>query len=719
MTRYCVFLYTIPQFVARQYSKVMKKFAPVFFLFLVAFTAGVIALPAPIEHNWSVEGLYLSIKTPVTDFFKPFLGPSTHMYLFRPFSLLLLKILYLLFGSHIVFYRIYKALSLSFFPIAVYIYLNNLSPQKERRNFWIAILCILTPPVLISTYMIVAEDVPGSFLLFSSLALFLCLLKDTHHEKPPLVFWFHACVLMTCLLRETSRTHLFFLLGLHFLHARKSLSPDVKKHALYALGTCGFITLISIFLMSRVATTPWLKLPPTPAHQYFLIQNAFHQIIGSISFSAMTMMIFTYLAQKVYAKKRPRFFIFLLLGLLFLFIKNQPLISFSYIGLYAFSQTRIIPVATFLFIIIVLSKLKSSCMEEKFCAQAILLIFFSTVGATLFLKTVREDLPSRTFISILPFLFYFVIQSAGSLHALYIEQRQKGHRSLFLRFARTYFFINLALYFLSSPLNVAFETQQHAFAEDESKSFLAQKPLKNTLLFYTNDAFPTNPEDFYFRNPIRKNKNLDPHLFFVLDPFKKGNSPLETQQKLKEEMCLKAAGLYVHVDFKGKRGHEKLMVTWPKQFTGFKKTAYIHMVHERTNLNRPSLSPSFEGDFTPYAHDSLSEFIPAGKFSSRGYWENSMPAVIQKYRYSLSSDLENLFEALHMTPLYQNSFPYIQFPQSIEEAWFWEKMNYSLILYGASQAKVYFLNMSNLNCYDVLHLKLGTRIIPREFYSQP
>lgn len=695
-----------------------KSKLPYLFLFIAAFIAGIIPFSAPLEHHWTLQDLLLSVNTPLSGLFKPFLGTSTRMFLFRPVSLLLLKILYFFFRFNIAPYRIYKALFLSFFSMSVYAYLNLFAPRSERRNFWVALLSALSPPVFVSTYMITAEDIPGCFFMFTSLVLLLNLYRHADEKHSRLIFWFYICVAMTCLIRETSRMHLFLLMGLHFLHARKNLSGDSRKHTFYAMGMCAAATGISVFLMSHVAVTPWLKLPPTPAHEAFLLQNAFHQIVACLSLSAIAFILFTVLARKIYTEKPRRFLLFILYVLLFMFTKSQPLISFSYFGLAVFSPNAVIPVTGILFALFLLTRLRGAQSEEKFSAQAILIIFAATVSATMLLKTVREDLPSRTFISLLPFLLYFAVESAVSLHALCVRQRQAGKRVIFLRLARAYFFINMALYFLFSPVNYAFEFQQHAFSGDESKRFLARQPLKDRLVFYTNDAFPSYPEDFGMLNPAKENKTLDPHLFFVLEPYKRGISPEESQKKIKEEICLKAAGLFVHVDFKGERGSEKLVVTWPKKFSGFKEDAYIHITSDKTYLRPLASSSYFEGDFFPYSRESLSEFVPSGKFSSRGYWENSMPWLMQHDRFSAESDLEQLLNSLGAKLLYKNELSYVRLPQSLEEAWLWQKENRSSTLQCAAESKIYALKISRLNCRSVLHIKPGTKIIPRDFYSQ-
>ncbi len=697
-----------------------KKFSPRIFLFLIAFCAAVIPLAAPIEHHWTLQDLLISVNTPFPDLFKPFLGTSTRMYLFRPFSLLLIKILYFLFHFNIPAYRLYKALCLSLFSLSVYAYLNRLTPARERQNFWLTALCTLSPPVFVSTYMITAEDIPGSALLFASLALFLRLAKEGAQKNKKVILAFYACVLLTCLIRETSRTHLFLLLALHFFHERKSLSPAVHRSAFYAMGLCATATLFSMALMSRVAFTPWLKLPLTGEHAVFLLQNAFSQIIACVSFSAMTLIVYAALLRRAYAKmpKPSRVFLFVVFAFLFLTIKKQPLLSFSYFGLYVFSPSYIMPVVSFLFFLVLLSKMRSPQEKDAFCSQAVLLIVFITLGATLFLKSVREDLPSRTFISILPFLFYFVFQAFLSLHALWEEQKLKGFRTHLLRLSFAYFLVNAFLYFVFSPVNYAFEFQQRAFSSDESKRALANENLRDTLVFYTNDVYPAYPEDFSYLTPGLNNKTLNPRHFFVLEPFKQGNTPEEKHKKIKEEICLKAAGLYVHVDFKGKRGEEKLVVTWPEKFNGFKEKAAIYIQGEKMLLNASDATLSMEGRFETFTRGSLSEFTPSKKFSSRGYWENGMPVVMQAFRYSHESDIETMLNAMRLMPLYENALPYPQFPQSLEEFWVWGKITHAFTLKNVSRSRIYSLNISRLNCHRVLGIKPGTQKIPRDFYAQ-
>lgn len=454
-------------------------------LFFIGTLLGLLIWDAPITIHWSLEPIYISSKSSVLETIKPLFVPSMRMSYFRPVLFTAINLLWNLSCGDYHSLRLIKSLALGAFGVAIYFFYLRFEPRK-----WVAylssLLCMLSPPVLISTYVETDFEILGSALLFFS----LCALFGSNGRWKAIVFIILSAVAI--LTHESIRVTLLIMIFSYFISAHAKLLLQMRELNTFLLKhrqkAAAVLLVVSLILVSTFLVSFGKPYPPRLGRELTLRYIHFqltHNIV-QLFYAFFTFGSFILALSLMRGKSAIPTALFLL-PLIFI---TPPIVSFSFYGMILFSSG--LPTIT-IFSFVLVGALVAKCVREKFTirfySMSILLFLLTMILGLLFIPFGRDDISSRAYVVVLPLLAYVTVDAFFSI-------LERGRKSKILLGAALISALSVCYYVGASAFNIYSETMSHSQIEYEMKDHLTGINLSNATLLYTDYfIFPVHRVD--------------------------------------------------------------------------------------------------------------------------------------------------------------------------------------------------------------------------------
>lgn len=587
-----------------------------------------------------------SINTPFRDIFTPKMDQSSLVIIFRPFVWFTFGTIHKLFGLNIFAFRIFKAITLGLFGLVVYGLYKVLSPRTTGINLLGVLLAMISPAVISSVWMISQEDVLSSMFFILTLILFIRL--GIGRSSPALFAAFLLVSFITIFIKETTRAYLLVTILIYFLFLKKK-SITLSRRQKIAVLSIFIFSILSSVPMFFTPQIPWMKLTMTFDHIKFLFTNGIVQLFTSYFIPGASLLLLSIFY------KNPKLKTFIAIILICLAFSSPVIIPFSFFNMTLFSQGSYhVMIFNIIFILALIIKAIRADFPLKFFSSTTLSILVFVIFVTTCLPFSREDVSARSYIPILPFVSYIVADSIFNVF--------RGiKKNIALLVCSLVICTSLAYYLLTNIYNSASGFISHSQIEETSKKALAGMDLKDRVIFYINDVYPTMKDDILLFG--KNESDLKNTAFFILEPYKKENDQL----RLLEEFCLKSLDLVGKVVLLGTPDEisgQRFSFYLPK-IPKMRKSAAVHILIEKAQVEE-GVAGLLMGDFSWTENDTTTVFKAGEDLSPRKYWESGLIPNSMKMTYLGRTHAEELFNKMGRLK-YIKSKGYLQISPFLED----------------------------------------------------
>lgn len=639
-------------------------------LFLAGLFVGLLIYGAPISHLDMMPISDIS-KMSLPEMFKPSYAYATHLYIYRPLSFLIIKTLYDSFGLNQYAFQLFTSVALGLFGAAVYKFLLMINPKKVKIAYIASLFSMMSPPALVSTWFLTNFEVLGAVFVYISLITFIRLERLRGLDQKTLIIFilFIISSIAALLLKESSRIFLvILLLILAFLFRRKV--NHIQSAGLLIILSFAFATLFLFSLKGSSAyrISPFDNIFYFTYHTVFLIFHNLIQVFYSV-FIAGIMVLF--LSSLMLLSKKKQYLITIAgVAMLVLILFTPVLAMFSFMGMVVFSSESVIAyIFALLLVIALIVRIRKGDKTGRLYSINILTALIAVITITIFIPSVREDVSSTVYVTVVPLLIYLVIESFSDI----LDTARKNRTSvknIVLVSILAFSAVSMPYYFFSNAANTSNELKAVLAANYNTTKYLAGINLTDSTVFYTSKTFKTN--EVVLESLNAKNMNNTDFIFLS------SNKDSDNISDIIDEMCVKIGGDAISQDI------------------------YVYDVMERAIL-KDSVYPVLEGNFnwTENGTFGLLSAAPIDTFYNLGLLKDRGTAVYsQKIRYSKETLLEKFLKRnavkLHIfNASYSQIYPWLEDLMSRTGNGVPFNINFESI------GVIYYLNRSALDCKNI------------------
>ncbi len=635
-------------------------FADCLLLFIFGAFIGMLIYKSPVISHWDITPLFIGSKMKLAEIFSNFYYYPADVYLFRPLAFLLFGSLYNLVGLNNMVYYVIKAITLGTFSVLAYLIFIKLAKFERKKAFISSLLAVVSPSVLDSIWKVPEIEVVGVVFLYFSFLIFINLRKYKKFNRYAVLFssLFIMSLIISILFKETMRVFGVILLTSYFLFFQKKFTRIQKIMYIFAIAMC---ILISLFYRPQ-PTSLTQKMPLTIQYLWFPVNLNTTMLMYSVF---ITGSLILFISSIIYLKKTR--FVPVIGFLLFIFLLSIPVISpFIYMGmtLFSFETVSIMFFFSILLVFGLSVKIFKGNRAVKFYAASTFFVLISLIGYLLIFPNSRQFLSIRSFVVVVPFLIYIIIDSMTSVWK-FLKTINKLDKfllgSLFI-----FALVAIPYYFFFTTFNLSQEHVAFSNIDFKTKEYLSNLNLTNSVIFYTNEIFHFDDSDIkIFRDTNTSNTKI-----LFLNSHRLPNGP-----DFKDEICMK-----VQDNLKD-------------------KNIFIYSTRYRTTLDDKA-SKIIEGNFEWLERYDTFRYLKPLPSSSQYFlwpWDSGIATSYEKSNNNKDTQLEE-FLINNSKLIFNSSYSYIQTPKWIEDIF--QRIINHIPLIGDYQyeGKIYYLNESDLNC---------------------